>query len=368
MAEKKFTVYCTHHGPIIREAERQMGQHPPHAGANQGAHSVLHPHQGERLQVLSAQTMELKANSSNNTIFADADGDIAYFHGNFIPRRDTSFDFTKPVDGSNPATEWKGLLTVDETPATVEPEERLALQLQQLALVRRRREQPPQGRLPRLRRNRHRIRAWASRHPSPARQKGLHARLSDRRGLRQLSPLVRETDPRADQCLGRRPALRSAESKTGRSDRSTARWDYRWGVDFRPHLPRRLLGRRHPPPLRRRRRKAGISVEEYIGTKAPAASPPRNRSPRPPTGSSPTSEPGRRHGATSIASNASLATLSSPSTTPLRASPSASPHRSGARSLRSEPVPIPEQRSGMAPAATASSPWSSSAKKCARRP
>ncbi len=42
------------------------------------------------------KTMELKANSSNNTIFADADGDIAYFHGNFIPRRDTSFDWTKP--------------------------------------------------------------------------------------------------------------------------------------------------------------------------------------------------------------------------------------------------------------------------------
>ena len=35
------------------------------------------------------QTMELQANSSNNTIFADADGDIAYFHGNFIPKRDT---------------------------------------------------------------------------------------------------------------------------------------------------------------------------------------------------------------------------------------------------------------------------------------
>ena len=36
------------------------------------------------------QTMELHTNSSNNTIFADADGDIAYFHGNFIPRRDTA--------------------------------------------------------------------------------------------------------------------------------------------------------------------------------------------------------------------------------------------------------------------------------------
>jgi acyl-homoserine lactone acylase PvdQ len=68
------------------------------------------------------QTMELKANSSNNTIFADADGDIAYFHGNFIPRRDTSFDWTKPVDGSTPATEWQGLLSVDETPHLLNPQ------------------------------------------------------------------------------------------------------------------------------------------------------------------------------------------------------------------------------------------------------
>ncbi len=41
------------------------------------------------------QTMELQANSSNNTIFADADGDIAYCHGSFIPRRDTRFNWTK---------------------------------------------------------------------------------------------------------------------------------------------------------------------------------------------------------------------------------------------------------------------------------
>jgi acyl-homoserine lactone acylase PvdQ len=67
------------------------------------------------------ETMELKANSSNNTIFADADGDIAYFHGNFIPKRDTSFDWTKPVDGSNPATEWRGILSIDETPRLLNP-------------------------------------------------------------------------------------------------------------------------------------------------------------------------------------------------------------------------------------------------------
>ena len=59
----------------------------------------------------SAGRMELHTNSSNNTIFADADGNIAYFHANFIPRRDTAFDWTRPVDGSDPATDWHGLLT-----------------------------------------------------------------------------------------------------------------------------------------------------------------------------------------------------------------------------------------------------------------
>jgi acyl-homoserine-lactone acylase len=65
--------------------------------------------------------MELHTNSSNNTIFADADGDIAYFHGNFIPRRDTKFDWRNPVDGSDPETEWHGLLSVDETPHLLNP-------------------------------------------------------------------------------------------------------------------------------------------------------------------------------------------------------------------------------------------------------
>jgi acyl-homoserine-lactone acylase len=59
--------------------------------------------------------MDLRTNSSNNTVYADADGTIAYFHGNFIPVRDTQFDWRHPVDGSNPATEWKGLHAVDET-------------------------------------------------------------------------------------------------------------------------------------------------------------------------------------------------------------------------------------------------------------
>jgi acyl-homoserine lactone acylase PvdQ len=120
MAEKKFTVYRTHHGPIVRELNAKwvairLMQEPIKALTQSYTRTKAKDYKTYR------QTMELKANSSNNTIFADADGDIAYFHGNFIPRRDTSFDWTRPVDGSNPATEWKGLLDIDETPHLLNP-------------------------------------------------------------------------------------------------------------------------------------------------------------------------------------------------------------------------------------------------------
>lgn len=66
--------------------------------------------------------MNLRANSSNNTVYADADGNIAYWQANFIPRRDTRFDYTKPVDGSNPATNWQGMLSLEETPHLSNPQ------------------------------------------------------------------------------------------------------------------------------------------------------------------------------------------------------------------------------------------------------
>jgi acyl-homoserine-lactone acylase len=67
------------------------------------------------------KTMELRANSSNNTIFADADGDIAYWQGNLIPNRIPRFDYTQPVDGSDPDTNWQGLETVDQVPHLLNP-------------------------------------------------------------------------------------------------------------------------------------------------------------------------------------------------------------------------------------------------------
>ena len=67
------------------------------------------------------ETVDIRTNSSNNTVYADADGNIAYFQASFIPKRDPKFDWTRPVDGSDSATDWKGLLTLDEMPNVLNP-------------------------------------------------------------------------------------------------------------------------------------------------------------------------------------------------------------------------------------------------------
>jgi acyl-homoserine-lactone acylase len=65
--------------------------------------------------------MELHANSSNNTVYADADGHIAYFHPQFVPRRNDRFDWTRPVEGSDSATEWHGVHGVEDSPHVIDP-------------------------------------------------------------------------------------------------------------------------------------------------------------------------------------------------------------------------------------------------------
>jgi acyl-homoserine-lactone acylase len=120
MAHREFTVYRTHHGPVVREADGKwvsvrLMEEPLKALQQSYLRTKAKSYKAFK------ETMELHTNSSNNTIYADADGSIAYFHANFIPKRDAKFDWTKPVDGSNPATEWHGVMSIDETPGLLNP-------------------------------------------------------------------------------------------------------------------------------------------------------------------------------------------------------------------------------------------------------
>jgi acyl-homoserine-lactone acylase len=114
MAEKTVTAYFTHHGPVVRqEGDKWVSV----ALMNEPMKALTQSFIRTKARNYAAfyKAMELRTNSSNNTVYADADGNIAYFHGNFVPVRDPKFDFTKPVDGSNPATDWKGLHAVKDT-------------------------------------------------------------------------------------------------------------------------------------------------------------------------------------------------------------------------------------------------------------
>jgi acyl-homoserine-lactone acylase len=120
MAQREFTVYRSHHGPIVREAG---GKWIAVKLMEEPVKALMQSYLRTKATGYASfkKTMELHTNSSNNTVFADAGGNIAYFHANFIPRRDTSLDWSRPVDGSNPATEWKGLYAVDESPELLNP-------------------------------------------------------------------------------------------------------------------------------------------------------------------------------------------------------------------------------------------------------
>jgi acyl-homoserine-lactone acylase len=120
LAQRTFTVYRSHHGPIIRAEHGnwialRLLQDPVRALAQ----SFLRTKTTDYRSFYRIQAM--RTDTSNNTVYADADGTIAYFHGNFIPKRDPRFDFRHPVDGSDPATEWRGVHPLEETITLLNP-------------------------------------------------------------------------------------------------------------------------------------------------------------------------------------------------------------------------------------------------------
>jgi acyl-homoserine-lactone acylase len=120
LRSRRFTVYHTHHGPVVRASGGKWIavslMNRPVAALSQ---SFLRTRAGNLAEY--RRTMGLDANSSNNTVYADADGHIGYFHPQFVPRRDDRFDWTRPVDGSDPATDWRGVHGVDGSPHVVDP-------------------------------------------------------------------------------------------------------------------------------------------------------------------------------------------------------------------------------------------------------
>ena len=108
-----FTGLYTHHGPVVAVRE---GKWLSLKEYNRSLNALLEAWLITKARTFAAykQAMNLRANTTNNTVYADDQGNIAYWHGNFMPRRDTAYDWSHPVDGTIAATEWKGLHELDE--------------------------------------------------------------------------------------------------------------------------------------------------------------------------------------------------------------------------------------------------------------
>lgn len=120
LKSKAFSVFRTHHGPITKKLDDKwvataMNWSP--AKALEQSYLRTKTTSFEQFK----QVMDIRTNSSNNTVYADAQGNIALFQGNFIPIRDVQYDYDKPVDGSNPATDWQGLHLLEEAIQVVNP-------------------------------------------------------------------------------------------------------------------------------------------------------------------------------------------------------------------------------------------------------
>lgn len=121
MKSETFPMYHTHHGPIVRKQDEHwvatsIMWKPVDALTQSYTRTKTTGYESFH------QMMAINTNSSNNTVYADAEGNIAYYHGNFVPKRDTSFNYAEPVDGSNPATDWQEPLPLSEQLTILNPQ------------------------------------------------------------------------------------------------------------------------------------------------------------------------------------------------------------------------------------------------------
>ncbi|MFN2604118.1 MAG: penicillin acylase family protein [Gemmatimonadaceae bacterium] len=267
MAQKDFTVFYSHHGPVIRSENGKwvsirLMQEPVKALTQSYMRTKARSYKQFR------QIMELHTNSSNNTIYADADGNIAYFHGNFIPRRDPRFDWTEPVDGSNPATEWHGLLSIDESPSLLNPESGWLYNSNNAPWSAAGPSSPKKENYP----------AYVENGGESAR--GLHAvRVLENKKDFTLSSLISaafdsyltlfaQTIPSLIAAYDNLPADNSLKSKLSEQISMLRSWDYRWSANSVPTSLAVFWGESFPRRDTANARRARVLIDEYAITRA----------------------------------------------------------------------------------------------------
>jgi acyl-homoserine lactone acylase PvdQ len=269
-AQKDFTIYRTHHGPVVREADGKwvsirLMQEPLKALQQSYLRTKAKNYKAFK------ETMELHTNSSNNTIYADADGSIAYFHSNFIPTRDPKFDWTKPVDGSDPATEWHGVLSIDETPGLLNPPNGWLYNTNNWPWSAAGANSPKKADYP----------AYVDR-GSEESARGFHAlRVLDKKKDFTLNSLISAAYdsylpafdvlmPQLLKAYDQAPASNPLRAKLSEQIKVLRDWDYRWSTSSVPTALAQYWGEELGHRVSDEARKAGVSADHYMANSATA--------------------------------------------------------------------------------------------------
>ena len=111
LRNKIITAYYTHHGPVMAKRD---GKWISLRSYNRSMASLTQSWKRTKAKGFEdyKKVMDIKANTSNNTVFADNKGNIAYWHGNYVPIRDTKYNWGKVVDGSTSKTERDVILSI----------------------------------------------------------------------------------------------------------------------------------------------------------------------------------------------------------------------------------------------------------------
>ena len=120
LEQKTITGYYTHHGPVLG---RRDGKWLALKANNRSYNALLESWLITKANNLAEykKAMDLVSNASNSTVYADDKGNIVFWYGNYIPKRDPKFDWSLPVDGSTPATEWQGVHALKDIITDINP-------------------------------------------------------------------------------------------------------------------------------------------------------------------------------------------------------------------------------------------------------
>jgi acyl-homoserine lactone acylase PvdQ len=111
----------THHGPIVGERDGQPLALRLARLADDGWLAQWYAMTRARSVGELRQAMRPLAMLFGNVMAADRDGHIWYLYNAAVPRRDPRFDWSGAVEGSDPATEWRGYHTIDQLPELLDP-------------------------------------------------------------------------------------------------------------------------------------------------------------------------------------------------------------------------------------------------------